>query len=206
MKPEQAHTGARVVDSLPFSQTGSGMAAVGLWNAGAQAVAGYLGVINQTRLGYILGAGMAYVPVSLASEYTDGGADEVAQLKALAIPQGVTVYADLEGLGAFKSNPSLVISKLNEWATDITAAGYIPGLYVGSPQPLTSSELWLLKVSRYWKGQGACRDRYGNLAEPTTCGWGMTQMYPSVQAGGTLVDWNMVGQDYLGRLPTWCVA
>src|SRR6187401_926292 len=116
--------------------------AVTLAGHGAHALAGYLGIINKARLTHVLNAGMRYVPVCLAGEFNDGAADEIAQLKNLGIPQGVTVYADMEGLRAFGTPPLEMIAKLDTWSSDILAAGWLPGLYVGSPQPLTSEELW----------------------------------------------------------------
>src|SRR5205085_2786401 len=128
---------------------------------------GYLGVINAARVKYILDAGMAFMPVTLAGEYNDGPADEIGQIKALGLPPGCTVWLDLEGMAAFKTKPAELIAKINAWADAITAAGYMPGLYVGVPQPLTSDELWSLRVKRYWRGQGSIRDRSNALAEPT---------------------------------------
>lgn len=206
MRVATAHVGACIVDSLPFSQTGTFVEAQNLVRLGADGLAGYLGVINKQRLNNLLAAGLAFIPVTLAGAYNDGANDELAQLKALGIPKGATVYVDMEGLIAFKTEPQRIIYAMDSWANAIKTAGYIPGLYVGSPQPLTSEELWKLKVERYWKGQGSCRDRNGDLAEPRGCGWGMTQMWPSVTAGGVLVDWNMVGADYLSRMPSWVVA
>ncbi len=206
MRVEPAAVGARLVDSLPFSQSGTGAQAHALQVSGVDAVAGYLGVINRDRLGFILGAGMAFVPVTLAGEYNDGPDDEIGQLATLGIPRGATVFLDMEGMAAFKADPAQLIAKVNAWADAIAAAGFVPGLYVGVPQPLSSDELYALRVSRYWRGQGSVRDRRNALAEPTGCGWCMTQMFPSVQRGGVLVDCNIIGQDYKGRVPAWVVG
>jgi hypothetical protein len=116
------------------------------------------------------------------------------------------VWLDLEGMHAFKANPVELIAKINTWANAIASAGYMPGLYVGVPQPLTSDELWNLRVSRYWRGQGSVRDRNNALAEPTGCGWCMWQAWPSKHRGGVWVDDNLVTADYRSRVPTWCVA
>lgn len=205
MRSEKAHVGAVVVDSLPFSMGGTPAQAAALKARGVAALVGYLGVITPARVAMVLDAGMAFIPVTLAGEYEDGPNDELAQLKALGIPSGATVFLDLEGLKAFKSDPVQLAAKIDAWAMAILAAGYIPGLYVGVPQPFTSQELWSLKVQRYWRGQGSVRDRKNDLAEPSGCGWCMTQMFPSVTWGNVLVDANMVGQDYRGRVPTWCV-
>ncbi len=144
--------------------------------------------------------------MTLAGEYTDGPNDELAQLAALGLPPGTTVFLDLEGLKAFKTDPAVLIEKINAWADAVAKAGFVPGLYVGVPQPLTSQELYALRVQRYWRGQGSVRDRFNALAEPSGCGWCMTQMYPSITRGNTWVDCNMVGQDYRGRVPSWVKA
>ncbi len=206
MKAAQAPVGAVVVDSLPFSQGGTAAQAKALKAAGVSALAGYLGAMNAVRLGYLLAAGLAYVPVTFAGEYNDGPADEIAQLKALGVPGGTTVFLDLEGKAAHDSDPVALAAKIDDWAMKIAAAGYIPGLYVGVPQPFTSQELWSLKVQRYWRGQGSVRDRNNALAEPSGCGWCMTQMWPSHTRGDTWVDSNMVGHDYRGRALTWAAA
>jgi hypothetical protein len=206
VKVEQAKIGARVCDSLPYSQGGTAAQALALKADGCDCFVGYLGVMNATRLGYILAAGLAFMPVTLAGEYNDGPNDEIAQLKALGVPPQTTVWLDLEGMHAFKTNPAELIAKINTWANGIAAAGYMPGLYVGVPQPLTSDELWQLRVARYWRGQGSIRDRNNALAEPTGCGWCMDQKFPSHNRGGVWVDDNMVGQDYRARVPSWVVA
>ncbi len=206
MRAEKASIGACVVDSLPFSQAGTQSQATALRASGVDAVVGYLGVINAARVAFVLSAGLAFIPVTLAGEYNDGPNDEAMQLQALGIPAGTTVFLDLEGLAAFKADPVALIAKINAWADGIAAAGYVPGLYVGVPQPLTSQELYALRVQRYWRGQGSVRDRNNALAEPAGCGWCMTQMYPSITRGETWVDCNMIGQDYKGRVPTWVRA
>ena len=208
MKVAPSFVGAVVVDSLPFSQGGTSAQALALRQAGAHALAGYLGAMTAARLAGILAAGLAYIPVTFAGEYNDGPADEVGQLRALGIPAGASVFLDVEGLTAFKADPAALIAKINAWADGVAAAGYVPCLYVGVPQPLTSDELWSLRVRGYWRGQGSIRDRKNALAEPTGCGWMITQMFPSRNLGTppTWVDCNMIGADYKGRTPQWVVA
>lgn len=198
-----ATVGSRGCDSLPFSQGGTAAQALALKASGVDFFVGYLGVINAARVGYVLDSGMAFMPVTLAGEYSDGAADELAELKALGLPAGVTVWLDLEGLTAYHTDPAALIAKLNAWADAVDGAGYVAGLYVGVPQPLTSDELYALHVKRYWHGQGSVRDRNGALSEPTKAGWCMTQVYPSVVRAGVLVDCNIIGQDFQGRVPTW---
>jgi len=203
MKVVNVPVGAVVVDSLPYSQSGTLFQAKAMKAAGAEVFVGYLGVLNRNRVQAVLEGGLGFIPVTLAGEYNDGPNDELAQLAALSVPRGTTVFVDLEGLAAWKADPAMLIQKLEDWAAAIVAAGFIAGLYAGVPQPLTSEELWKLKgITRYWKGQGRQVDRFGKLSEPSGCGWCMTQMYPSQWRGGVWTDSNMVGQDYKGRVPT----
>lgn len=205
MRVVDLNPGATVFDSLQFSQGGTPAYALAL-SRFAKAVALYLGVATKKQAQAVLDAGMGILPVTLASEYKDGGTDEVAQLRNLGIPQGVTVFADMEGLSTFNAKPQTVMDALDAWAKTITDAGYTAGLYVGVPQPLTSRELYMRPlIKRYWRGQGSIRDRYNGLAEPD-CGWCMTQAYPSQTVAGVLVDFNQVTQDYRGRVPSVVVA
>ncbi len=205
MKIISAPVGKIIVDSLPFSQAGTLTQAKGFKVEGVVGVALYLGVASNTRLKAVLDAGLGAWGVTLAGQY--GGAASVSQAQAIGFPKGSTLFLDVEGLTAFHTNPPDLIAKIQTWASAVVAAGYKAGIYVGSPQPLTSDELWKLAgITAYWRGQGSMRDRSNNLAEPTKCGWCVTQAFPSQTIAGTLVDANMVGQDYLGRVPTLVVG
>lgn len=203
MRTVTSASGSIVIDSYPLSLSATSDQIRAIRAAGVDAVAGYLGVMSKTTVQAVLAAGMGFLPVTLAGEYEDGAQDELSQLKDLGlVGHGLTVFMDMEGLKAYKTAPAQLIAKLDAWADAILRAGYTPGLYVGNPQPLTSEELWKLKVQRYWKGQGRCVDRNNDLAEPA-CGWCLVQAWPSVKRAGALVDINMVTNDYKGRTPAW---
>ena len=209
MRVEPATPGAICYDSLQFSESGTAAQAAAFKANGAKGVYGYLGVINQTRVSYILDAGLAFLSVGLAGRFE--GPTMVQQLKGLSAPPGLTTCMDLEGLEAFHADPVAYAAKINAGA-DVLNVNFISALYVGSPQPFTSKELWELHVKGYWRGQGRIVDRFGplSLAEPTNCGWWAYQAYPSIvvggDVGGVLVDVDMISQDYLGRVPTWMVG
>lgn len=211
MKTVPASVGARCVDSLPFSQAGTAQQAAALAASGVDGFIGYLGCMTAARLQSVLNAGMAFMPVTIAGEYNDGPQDEVGQLRALGLPYGCTVWLDLEGMTAWSTDPKVLIGKIDAWADGIAAAGYMPGLYVGAPQPLTGDELYALRVKRYWLGQGRCVDRYGKDAYPK-CGWCLRQDWHGQTNGlvwrdtGILVDTNAVQCDHMGRLPAWVVG
>lgn len=214
MKVENAWVGSRAVDSYPFSLGGTAAQAQALKRTGVDCLIGYLGAMTPARLSTVLAAGLAYMPVTRAGAYKNGGADEASQLRALGIPIGATVWLDLEGLDAYHTPPPTLSAQINAWADAIIAGGWMPGLYVGAPQPLTSRELYALRVVRYWWGLGKPVDRTGALVYPD-CGWCMIQQWhgdPQGKGGmywrdtGVLVDSNGIQMDHRGRLPAWVVA
>lgn len=197
---EKAQVGAHCCDSYPWSDGGTLEQAQALAADGVKCLFGYLGDVTPTRLGFVLSAGMAFIPVTFANRFD--GAQAVVQMRALGLPTDTTVFLDYE-------NPQVdvdaVTSSMKNWAAPVVAGGFMPGLYVGSPQLHTSAELFALPFTRYWKGQGSTRDRFGALAEPK-CGWCVTQMWPQHVRDGVLVDDDMIGQDYYGRVPNWVRA
>lgn len=206
MKVEPAFVGARGIDSLPFSQGGTAAQATALKEAGIDFMVGYLGAMNPSRLGYLLDAGIAFMAVTYAGAFFNGGSDELAQLKSLGVPPGVTVWLDLEGKKSYETPPQQLISLNNDWAKMMQNAGYIAGLYVGSPQPLTGDELARLAFSRYWKAPSRVLDRAGKAWDgPSGIGFCMWQMWPQGmwRDTGVFVDVNIIGQDFRGRVPSW---
>lgn len=198
-----AIAGARGVDSYPFSQVGSDAQAKALKAAGIDFVALYLGVAKQAQNDACLAAGLATFGVTVAN--TSDGTRSAVQAKAMGLAAGTSLFYDLEGPIAYQTPPKELIAAINAWADKVQAAGYVPGLYVGSPQPLTSDELWKLHVTRYWRAPARVVDRNGAFAEPE-CGWCMFQANPSTHWGGVYVDVDFVSQDYKGRTPMMCSA
>lgn len=216
MKAEQAFPGARGVDSYPFSSGGKKEQAEALGCSGIEFFIGYLGHMTPERLDWILDAGLAFMPVTKAGEYRDGAQDELAQLKALGLPKGTTVWLDLEGLDAWEMGKSQgglakLTGWIETWAAEIVGAGFMAGLYVGAPQPFNSKQLFALRnITRYWLGIGRCVDVNGDDAYPR-CGWCMRQDWHNQGTGmmwkdtGVFVDTNAIQADHFGRLPSWVV-
>lgn len=203
MITEPASVGARGVDSYPFSLGGTSDQALALARCGIDFFVGYLGVISKTRLQYILDAGLAFMPVTIAAQY-DGKVSAKA-CQELGLSPGCTVWLDLEGTPSYNTPPDVLIARINAWADAVAAAGYQPGLYVGSPQPLTGEELYKLRVVRYWKAPSRVFDRNGKAWDGPACGWCMYQCWPQLhwRDTGVFVDVDFVQEDFRGRVPSW---
>ena len=122
------------------------------------------------------------------------GPRTVEELKALQIPAGVTVWLDIESIGADVS-PQHVIDSINSWADAVIAGGFQPGLYVGAGVGLTASQLYALRVVRYFRSM--------SLVPEPACGFSMSQYGPSFTIAGTLVDIDLAHEDYRGRRATF---
>lgn len=205
MRAKLAEVGARGFDSWTFSRFGTMLQADLLRQSGMEFFVGYLGAVTPKILERVLTSGMSFMPVTTGGAYD--GPTAVAQLQTLDLPHGTTVWLDLEGQNAIDTPDPQLMAKIDAWAVAVENAGYEPGLYVGSPQPLSSEELWSLKVRRYWNALSSERDREGRLAEPR-CGWAMYQVYPSVvwRRTNVLLDVDVISADYMKRLPTWVVV
>ncbi len=203
-----AFTGALGVDCVTVIANKA--MADGLYAHGFTFACRYLGSLSSSEVDVILESGMALMPVTYSRNpgwlpsAALGGADgnqAVSRCMAAGIPKGVTVWLDLEGPGGHAAD---VIDWVNAWADVVKSAGYDPGLYCGYGTLLTSHELYMLHVDRYWHSVSRVTDSAGQLAEPA-CGWSMIQLNPSVMRAGVWVDVDVIQEDYQKRLPTWCV-
>lgn len=175
--------------------------AAALKSAGMSFAVRYLGSVSGEEVRTILAAGLAFMPVTYAKAYSGMGA--INQLRMLSLPEGCTVWLDLEGE---TSAPPDIIAKVNAWAGQIQAGGYEAGLYVGAGCVLTSEELYGLKVTRYWDSCSVELDRYGRRAAPK-CDFCCVQLRPyNTTVAGVVVDVDVIQRDASGRLPTWVTA
>lgn len=210
MTTEKAFVRALAVDSYAFSSAGRASHAQAFKAAGASAFIGYLGLMNQARLNYILDQGLAFMPVTLGIKHgipltgkfgASFGKTSARQAAALGVLPTTTTFLDLEDATGSEED---VYAFVDEWSKPIVGAGLQAGLYVGAGAVLSSELLYKLpNITAYWQSLSQERDVRGALSEPR-CGWQVIQLYPSVKLpGGGLVDWNVIQKDYRGRLPTW---
>lgn len=168
----------------------------------------YLGSLTNAEIDAMHAADLSVMPCTYGGAFD--GHQAVAHAQEAGIPPGVTIWLDVEGQGGVDASAddvraAMLVAKVNAFAAIVRGAGYDPAIYVGAGALLTSAELFALAVDRYWHSMSRVVDRRGALAEPS-CGWCMHQLFPTVLRGGTNVDINIVGQDFMGRLPTWCQA
>lgn len=164
--------------------------------------------ISRDEAADILGANLALMVVQhvrrsgwtpTAALGSSDGALAAAHVADIGAPPGLTVWTDVEGLTA--DTPAAdIIAYANAWYTAVAAAGYTPGLYVGTYR-LTSSQLYYkLKFRNYWKSGMAVADVYKR-------GYQMIQQSPgNVAMNGINIDNDVIQADDLGDLPTWWVA
>jgi hypothetical protein len=165
----------------------------------------YLGDLSSDEAATITGGGLALMAVthprtgalSQALGQQDG-MDAVAHARAASIPNGTTVWLDLE---SWTGTDDDAIGYVNSWAALVQAAGFIPGLYVGwASSPLASAQLYALGAHAYWR---SCSE----VPDVAECGYQMLQLVPGdQQLAGLEVDLDVIQKDFRGRVPTWAIA
>jgi hypothetical protein len=155
----------------------------------------------------ILNSGLALMPVqhtrdrgwfpnqSLGERY---GQSAGANAQSVGFPAGVNVWCDLEGV-----NPSApaqeVMDYCEAWHEAVNAAGYVPGVYVGSAAGLTGQQLYELPFEHYWRSPS-------DVPDIPTRGYQLLQLYPSISVNGILIDIDVGQNDRLGGHPLWLRA
>ena len=136
-----------------------------------------------------------------AAKGAKNGGVAASECELLGVPWGVTVWCDLEGV-ARGTPSSRVIDYCNAWHRAVSAAGYVPGVYVGYRAGLTPTQLYrALKFTHYWGAYNLNSDEY-----PATRGIQMKQSKArmSDRPKGIAIDFqtDRVRADALGGRPT----
>lgn len=162
----------------------------------------YVDNLTAERLAAILDRGLLVTLFTFAGEFDPMG--RIAKLLALKVPAGVTIWLDVEDEKILAVD---LVSRITRWGNAIKTAGFDPGEYAGAGELLTSGELTALPVDRYAHSCSSVRDRVNLIAEPAS-GYCFFQGFPpnaKIRPESTsdlIVDWDVVFEDYRGRLPT----
>jgi hypothetical protein len=155
----------------------------------------------------ILNAGLALMPVQHAHRAPwspnqnlgqNDGEEAVANAETIGFPVGVNVWCDVEGVSA-TALPSDVIEYCVAWFEAVSAAGYIPGLYVGAGELLTSQQLDALPFQHYWRSPSRVPDIPSRSYQ-------VFQLFPSVAVNGITIDFDVTKNDTKGGAALWLRA
>ena len=87
------------------------------------------------------------------------GATAAREAIACGIPAGVSVWCDLEGVAPHVASAQ-VIDFCARWYKSVTAAGFIPGLYVRYNPGLSPAQLYSLPFTHYWSAYNLNADQF----------------------------------------------
>ncbi len=155
----------------------------------------------------ILAAGLALMPVQhvrrpgwapTAQLGETTGAAAASNAAAVGFPTGVNVWCDLEGVAA-GTGAEDVIGYCNAWYATVSAAGYVPGIYVGAQAILTGPQLYDLKFEHYWKSES-------RVPAIPVRGYQMVQTLVPEPVNGIGIDQNVTQTDNKGGQALWLVA
>lgn len=124
------------------------------------------------------------------------GEEAAHNASGIGCPPGVVLWLDLEGVSV-RSEPHDVIAFCNIWVSEVMAAGFDAGLYVGAGCGLTSSQLYRsLTVRRYWKSLSR------SSPAVDVRGFQIVQSFGATLAG-VEYDRDVIVKDHLSDLPVW---
>lgn len=191
-----------------------------LKEAKAFVAAGYLGVgryfprvpaptsvpgnLTNAEMGVLLEAGLSVFAVQHTSPDnwmpsaglgTNYGKYGGSYLNLIGYPDGATAFLDLEMVSK-NATAQAIIEYCNNWFDEITAAGFVPGIYIGYQNWLSDAQLYAsLKFKSYWRS-------YNCDQSIPTRGCQILQ-HTAKTLNGITYDPNTIQADNLGDLPIW---
>ncbi len=164
------------------------------------------GDLTAAEAGLILDAGLALMAVQHVDEEgwrpsadlgASNGNHAAANAGEVGFPFGVNIWLDLEGVHHLVSAED-VIAYCNAWHTEVAAAGYVPGIYVGANATLTGDQLyWRVKMKHYWKSGS-------DVPDIPHRGYQLVQrIVPGDTMAGIGIDRNVTSTDAFGGTVMW---
>lgn len=125
---------------------------------------------------------------SLGTQYGTNAANNAA---SIGLPKGLNLWMDLEGI-ATGTSAQTVIAYSNAWYDAVSAAGYVPGIYVGANCILSGNQLYNdLKYQHYWKS-------LSRVPEIPNRGYQLIQSYTPDAVCGVSIDSDTTQNDEQG--------
>ncbi len=166
------------------------------------------GDLSNAEAMIILNAGLALMAVQhVAANYPPGwspnaalgktnGDNAAANALSIGLPVGMNIWVDLEGVDPTATSTD-IINYCEEWYQAVSAAGYVPGLYVGVPCGLTSDQLYSnLSYQHYWCSLS------GSTPHVATRGYQMVQT-ATITLYHVSIDTDTTQTDNLGGAVLW---
>jgi Domain of unknown function (DUF1906) len=165
------------------------------------------GDLSQAEAGGILAAGLGLMAVQhvrrpgwsptaeLGKTYGNNAANNAA---AVGFPPGVNLWCDLEGVNS-TAHALDVIGYCNAWCAAVSAAGYLPGLYVGANVILNGQQLYDLAFEHYWRSASKAPDLPAR-------GYQMTQTLVPGKVNGIAIDRDTTQTDSKGGQAIWLIV
>jgi len=118
------------------------------------------------------------------------------------LPSGMTVWLDLEGV-ASATQAQDVIDYCNEWYDEVSAVGYVPGVYIGANPGLSADQIyWDLSMKSYWRGGSS--EESGVPADIPNRGYQMIQRIGGI--GASEFDSDVIKTDNFDGAVRMCVS
>ncbi|MHC8306387.1 glycoside hydrolase domain-containing protein [Pseudomonas sp. PB3P13] len=123
------------------------------------------------------------------------GNNAAANADTVGLSPGLNVWCDLEGV-ATSATAQDVIDYCSAWYNSVSAAGYVPGLYVGANAVLNGQQLYDLPFEHYWQ---SCSE----VPAVAVRGYQMVQTFVQNSVNGVGIDDDTTQTDQLGGQALW---
>ena len=164
------------------------------------------GDLSATEAKDILAAGLALMAVQHVSQSgwtpseslgTQLGNAAAANAGQVGLPKGVVLWLDLEGV-ASGTEANAITDYCNAWFASVSAAGYLPGTYIGANCGLTGDQIYYgLLCEYYWQAGGS-------VPAIPVLGYCMVQtISSSFVLDGVAYDRDTIQADDVGSTPIW---
>jgi hypothetical protein len=164
------------------------------------------GDLTAEEAGDILAAGLALMAVQHVAEPgwsptgdlgETNGTDAANNAAEVGFPPGVCIWCDLEGVNDNAAALD-VIDYCNEWYAAVSAAGYVPGLYVGPDAILDGQQLYDLAFEHYWQSES-------KVPAIPVRGYQMVQKLVEDLVNGIGIDEDTTQNDNKGGQAIWLI-